>query len=92
MDTTFCFLIPALQTLGLGYNQEMTSKHGKCHNGICVLDYIPLGCTGPKYDSLRTPKNVSTAKVIITHLDYDIVLSVQVLYGITLVISFKFLL
>lgn len=43
--------------LGLGYNQEMTSKHGECYNGICVLNDIPLGCVGAKYDHLRTPKN-----------------------------------
>lgn len=46
-------------TLGLGYNKEMTSKNGKCYNGVCVLNNIPFGCKGENYSSLRIPKNDS---------------------------------
>lgn len=43
--------------LGLGYNKENTSKDGKCYNGLCVLNDIPFGCNGDRYDTLRIPKN-----------------------------------
>lgn len=45
--------------LGMGYNQEMTPKNGKCYSGVCVLDYIPFGCKGDNYSNLRIPKNES---------------------------------
>lgn len=49
--------------LGLGYNNENTTKHGKCYNGECVLDNITLGCKGPRYERLREPKEDKTSEV-----------------------------
>lgn len=49
--------------LGLGYNNENTTKHGKCYNGECVLDNITLGCKGPRYERLREPKEDNIPEV-----------------------------